>query len=113
MLSITVSDVLLLLLRPDQQDFQGTAVTVDIARRLSVPSLLLVVNKVPDVVDLDDLGEQMRRAYGTSAAAILPLSRQMVINASSGLFSLTSPDHPWSQGIRQIVHRLSHSPEPS
>ena len=31
LLSITISDILLLILRPDQQDFQGTAVTVDVA----------------------------------------------------------------------------------
>ena len=55
MLSLTISDVLLLMLRPDKQDFQGTAVTVDIARRLDVPRLLLVVNKVPHGVDRDDL----------------------------------------------------------
>ena len=47
LLSITISDVLLLILRPDKQDYQGTAVTVDIARRLEVPELLLLVNKVP------------------------------------------------------------------
>ena len=33
------------ILRPDQQDFQGTAVTVDIAKSLGVPELRLVVNK--------------------------------------------------------------------
>ena len=31
LLSIAISDVLIVILRPDQQDFQGTAVTVDIA----------------------------------------------------------------------------------
>ncbi len=103
MLSITVSDVLLLLLRPDKQDFQGTAVAVDIARRLSVPNLLLVLNKVPEAVDLADLRAQMQTAYGTPTAAILPLSTQVVINASSGLFSRTHPDHPWSHGIREIA----------
>ncbi|MEZ5186938.1 MAG: MinD/ParA family protein [Candidatus Nanopelagicales bacterium] len=103
MLSITVSDILLLLLRPDQQDFQGTAVTVDIARRLSVPDLQLVLNKVPDVVDLDDLRAQMDSAYAAPTAAILPLSTEVVINASGSLFSLTHPDHAWSQGIRDIV----------
>ena len=45
LLSITISDVLLLIMRPDRQDFQGTAVTVDIARRLEVPKMLLLVNK--------------------------------------------------------------------
>ena len=110
MLSITVSDVLLLLLRPDNQDFQGTAVTVDIARRLSVPNLLLVLNKVPDTVDLDDLREQMNQAYGAPTAAVLPLSTQLVINASGALFSLTHPDHPWSQGIRTIAGSLQEDP---
>src|SRR5436190_5921619 len=45
LLSVAISDVLIIILRPDQQDFQGTAVTVDIARSLDVPNLLLVVNK--------------------------------------------------------------------
>ena len=46
LLSITISDVLVLILRPDQQDYQGTAVTIDVARKLEVPKLLLVVNKL-------------------------------------------------------------------
>jgi MinD-like ATPase involved in chromosome partitioning or flagellar assembly len=113
MLSITVSDVLLLLLRPDKQDFQGTAVAVDIARRLSVPNLLLVLNKVPDVVDVADLRDQMQNAYGTPTAAVLPLSTQVVINASGGLFALSHPDHPWSQGIRDIADIIQNARTPA
>ncbi|KAA0252429.1 MAG: MinD/ParA family protein, partial [Chloroflexi bacterium] len=37
LLSIATSDVLIVILRPDNQDLQGTAVTVDIARSLDVP----------------------------------------------------------------------------
>lgn len=106
MLSITVSDVLLLLLRPDKQDFQGTAVTVDIARRLDVPALLLVLNKVPHGVDLEDLRAQMNSAYGAPTAAFLPLSEDLVLNASGALFSLTHPDHPWSSQIHAIADAL-------
>ncbi len=106
LLSITISDILLLILRPDKQDFQGTAVTVDVARRLDVPNLLLVLNKVPSGVDLDDLRSQMDAAYGAETAAMLPLSEQVVQNASGDLFSLSDPDHPWSAEIRKIVERI-------
>ncbi len=107
MLSISISDILLLLLRPDQQDFQGTAVTVDIARRLRVSRLLLVINKVPRTVDTDDLRHQVNRAYDAQTAAVLPLSEEMVINASGSLFSLTHPGHPWSEQIEAIVAAIS------
>lgn len=106
LLSITISDVLLLILRPDRQDFQGTAVTVDVARKLEVPTLYLMVNKVPRGIDTDDLREQMTAAYAAETAAILPLAEEVVQNASGGLFSLTNPDHPWSQQIRGVAERL-------
>ncbi len=106
LLSITISDVLLLILRPDRQDFQGTAVTVDVARKLDVPSLFLVLNKVPSNVDTDDLKAQMTAAYNSPVAAVLPLSEQVVQNASGGLFSLTSPSDPWSQQIRAIAQAI-------
>ena len=106
LLSITISDVLLLLLRPDRQDFQGTAVTVDVARRLEVPALYLIVNKVPRGVDTDDLREQMTAAYAAETVAILPLAEEVVQNASGGLFSLTNPEHPWSQQMRGVAERL-------
>lgn len=106
LLSITISDILLLILRPDRQDFQGTAVTVDVARRLDVPNLFLVLNKVPSGVDFDDLREQMNAAYASETVAMLPLSEQVVQNASGGLFSITSPEHEWSAEIRKIVARI-------
>jgi MinD-like ATPase involved in chromosome partitioning or flagellar assembly len=107
MLSLTISDVLLLILRPDKQDFQGTAVTVDIARRLDVPLLLLVVNKVPSNIDTEDLRSQINNAYGAETAAVLPLSEQVVQNASAGLFSLLHPEHPWSEQVRILAARIS------
>ncbi len=108
LLSITVSDTLVLLLRPDRQDYQGTAVTVDIARRLDVPELLLLVNKVPTTLDLDGVAADVSTAYDAEVAGVLPLSEDLVTNASSGLFSVTHPDHPWSVTIRAVADRLLH-----
>ena len=106
LLSITISDTLLLILRPDKQDFQGTAVTVDIARRLEVPELLLLVNKVPSQADLAAVSEDVSRAYGAEVAGVLQLTEDMVTNASGGLFSITSPDHPWSRTLTSVAARV-------
>ncbi len=51
LLSIAISNKLLLVMRPDSQDFQGTAVTAELARRLEIPEILIVVNKVPPGMD--------------------------------------------------------------
>ena len=63
LLSIAISDILLIVLRPDQQDFQGTAVTVDIARSLDVPNLILMVNKALPKYDFDDIENRSKTPF--------------------------------------------------
>ena len=106
LLSIAISDALVILLRPDQQDYQGTAVTVDLARRLGVPNMLLVLNKVLPLFDLAAMKEQAESAFGAPVAGILPLSEEMVRLASSDIFCRRHPDHPFTQGVRQVLTRL-------
>jgi MinD-like ATPase involved in chromosome partitioning or flagellar assembly len=64
LLSIAISDTLVIVLRPDQQDYQGTAVTVDLARRLETPRILLVINKVLPPFDAAAVGAQIGSTYG-------------------------------------------------
>lgn len=40
-LSIAICHVLILILRPDKQDYQGIAVTIDVARQLNVRKMIL------------------------------------------------------------------------
>lgn len=107
LLSIAVSDLLILLMRPDRQDYQGTAVTVEVARKLEVPELLLVVNKALATADVAELRQQVESAYGAPVAAVLPLSEDLVRMASSDLFSLREPDHAWSREVRGIAERIA------
>lgn len=107
LLSITISDILLLLMRPDKQDFQGTAVTVDVARRLEVPDLLLVINKVPASIDAVALRADLSRIYGAEVAGLLPLSETVVESASGALFSVTQPDDPWSVALAEVARRVN------
>jgi len=104
LLSIAISDALLIILRPDQQDFQGTAVTVDIARSLDVANLLLMVNKaVPNKYDYIHLKEQIEQTYHAPLTGILPLNFELADNASKDLFSLAHPDHEWSRELRKVA----------
>ncbi len=107
LLSIAISDILIIILRPDQQDFQGTAVTVDIARSLDVTNLFLMVNKaVPNKYDYQDLKAQIEKTYAAPLTGILPLSFDMADNASKDLFSLAYPDHAWSKELRKVAEAV-------
>jgi septum site-determining protein MinD len=106
LLSIAISDVLLLVLRPDSQDFQGTAVTAELARRLDIPEMLLVVNKVPPGMDAAQLRTKVESTYQAEVAALLPMNFEIVRVASSGIFVNQFPEHPMTLGLKQIAARL-------
>ena len=106
LLSITISDVLLLIMRPDRQDFQGTAVTVDIARRLEVPKMLMMVNKVLSSYDFDEVKSEVQNTFGAPVVAILPLTEEMIQLASREIFCLRYPDHPLTQIYGDIANLL-------
>lgn len=106
LLSIALSDVLLILLRPDQQDYQGTAVTVDVSRHLEVPRMYLLVNKMPPSYDPIPLEAKVREAYGCDVAAVIPHSDDVMILASSGIFVLQYPNHPVTTSLRRVATLL-------
>ena len=103
---MTLARQLVLILRPDRQDYQGTAVTVEVARKLDVPRMVLVVNKALQTFDFAALREQVERAYQTPVAGILPLNDEVAQLASGDVFSLRHPDHPWSRELRRIASHL-------
>ena len=106
LLSITISDVLVMVMRPDQQDFQGTAVTVDLARKLKVPKMLLLMNKVIKSLDLEDLKQQLEQTYKLPVAGTLPLSEEMVELGSRGVFALNYPQHPLTKVLEAIAEDI-------
>ncbi len=114
LLSITISNTLIIILRPDRQDFQGTAVTVELARKLKVPKLLLVVNRVLTSFDFNAVRRQVETTYNATVAGILPNCDEMMQLASSDLFYLRYPDHPLSHELRKVadqIHKVDEKPQ--
>lgn len=105
-LTIAISHVLILILRPDKQDYQGTAVTVDVARQLKVRKMLLTVNKALSVMNFDALRQKVEEAYDAPVAGIFPLSEDMVKLASEGVFCVRHPEHPISQEFRKVAQQI-------
>jgi MinD-like ATPase involved in chromosome partitioning or flagellar assembly len=107
LLSIAISDTLLVILRPDQQDYQGTSVTVEIARKLEVPRLLILVNKVPPSFDAATVRRRVEETYDAEVAAVIPHAEELMALASTGVFALRFPDHPITAIFRQLAARVA------
>ena len=106
LLSIAMSNALAIIMRPDQQDYEGTSVTVSVARKLRVPRMVLVVNKTPQVFDFAEVEDHVEKTYGCEVAAVLPHADEMMVLSSAGIFALHYPDHPVTELYRQVAKRL-------
>jgi len=106
LLSIIISHTLAIILRPDQQDYEGTDVTLQVARQLNVPNMVLIVNKLPLTLNSDAVKSQVEDVYGCSVVAVLPHSDEMMSLASGGIFYLQYPEHPMSNQYRHMVNEL-------
>lgn len=106
LLSIAVSNVLLLIMRPDNQDFQGTAVTVELARQLEVPTMYMLLNKVPPGTDHAALRQHVESLYKAPVAAILPLNSEIVRLASSSIFVNRFPEHPFTLELKKVADKI-------
>ncbi len=106
LLSIAISDVLVLIMRPDNQDYQGTSVTVDVARKLDVEKMFLVLNKVPASVNPEIARQNVREKYDCEVAAVIPHSDDLMTLASGGIFSCKYPQHEVTKIYEQLASRV-------
>jgi septum site-determining protein MinD len=106
LLSIAISDALAIVMRPDQQDFQGTSVTVEVARKLDVNRIVLIVNKTPPVWDFEDVKKRVESTYNCPVAAVLPHSDELMILASEGVFVAKYPDHQITKKLKTAALML-------
>jgi septum site-determining protein MinD len=107
LLAIAMSDALAIVLRPDHQDYEGTQVTVTVARKLAVPTMVLVVNKTPEAFDATEVRERVEKAYECRVAAVVPHSDELMALSSAGIFAMTHPDHPVTGLYRGLAAELA------
>ncbi|MBI5947438.1 MAG: MinD/ParA family protein [Chloroflexi bacterium] len=104
--SLAISTAVVMVLRPDQQDYEGTGVAVEVARSLEVPRLLLVVNKAPSTLDARALKERLEGTFHCTVAAVLPHSDEMMTLGSADVFANKYPNDPITRALDGVVEML-------
>jgi MinD-like ATPase involved in chromosome partitioning or flagellar assembly len=105
--SIAISHTLVIIMRPDQQDYEGTGVTVEVARSLDVPQMMLIVNKTPPAFAPAEVQARVEQTYSCEVAAVLPHADEMMTLASSDIFVLRYPDHSLTALYREVAAKLA------
>jgi MinD-like ATPase involved in chromosome partitioning or flagellar assembly len=106
LLTIAISDTLVIVLRPDKQDYHGTAVLVEVAGRMAVPHVHMLANKVVGQVDRQDIVQKIKQGYGYDVIGILPFAEEMARLGSDGVFAARYPTHPLSKELQAIAQRI-------
>jgi MinD-like ATPase involved in chromosome partitioning or flagellar assembly len=106
LLALALAHTLIVVLRPQARDFQASAVTVDVARNLSNPRILLALNPAPAALDVDQARLELEKVYGCPVGAVLPHSDGLMTQASGGLVTLEAPDDPYSLALNGLVNQL-------
>lgn len=106
LLTIAISDTLIIVLRPDKQDYHGTAVLTEVASRMAVPHVHMLANKVLGNLDKDDIRRKIHQGYGYDVIGILPFAEEMARLGSDGVFAARYPSHPLSKELDLVVQRI-------
>ena len=106
LLSAAISDVLVIILRPDRQDYQGTAIMVELARQLEVPKMLLLINKAVNQKDFAALQQRVESIYSVGVAGVIPLSEEVAVLGSTDLFCLLHPGHPMTLALQSAIGEI-------
>jgi septum site-determining protein MinD len=109
LLALVVADTVLVVLRPDQQDYEGTGVLAEVADGLEVPRRALVVNKAPPSLPVEEVRRRVEDAYGAPVLAVLPHDDEVMALGSRRVFALDHPAHPFTRGVGAIATELERA----
>ena len=105
LLSMSVTDILVIVMRLDEQDYQGVSMTLDISKRLNLPRNLVIVNNTPKGYDQKSVETQLAKSFECEIGAILPHSDDFLTLASKNIFALQYPEHPVTKLLEEFTKK--------
>jgi len=103
---LAIAEALIIVSRLDQEDLQGTGVAIDIAHKLDVPHLMLLINLVDQSFDTTQVKSQVEQAYDCEVAGVLPEVSERLVS-ENGIFAINHPLHPLTLRLKQVGERIA------
>lgn len=109
LLAINNARHLLVVLRPDTLDYEGTGLLVQVARKLNSAHVMLVANQAPEE-GMESLKTQLENTFETPVAAVIPYDPQVQDYDGVGAFVLEQPEHAVTRAITGILKPIMKTP---
>ena len=106
LLALALSDAAGIIMRFDQQDYQGTAITLGLAQTLEVPKIMMILNQIPSDLSLDNARKQAEEGFEIEVASVIPHSDDLALIGSSKILSVAYPEHPLVDLFKEIFDKL-------
>jgi MinD-like ATPase involved in chromosome partitioning or flagellar assembly len=106
LIPLPISDVLVVVLRLDQADYQGTSITLDLVRKLNIPRVVLIVNEAPLTFDFRDVKAKIEATYDCRVIAILPYVEEIMALGNQDIFALRYPHHQLTKTLHDVAASL-------
>ncbi len=103
---LALTDILRIVMFLDHREYQGTGATLDVARRLNVGDVAILVNDVPELFNYDQVRSEVSETYDCPVT-VLPHSEELLTMAGRGIFIQEYPDHPLASAIREAAATLT------
>lgn len=106
LVSLAFSNALVMVLHPDKQDFQGTAVTVEVARKLHIANIHIAMNDAPETLEERDAQIQLQESYGCNSCLVLKHAEELLALGSAKPFVLHYPNHSFTHALQTLAEKF-------
>lgn len=103
---IALSNILVVVLRLEQQEYQGTGVIVDIAHKLDVSNVQIATSQTPSMYNFAQIESQVRQAYQSPLLMSIPHSQEVIELTGGDIFVLRHPQHPITSQLNRAADHL-------
>jgi len=104
--ALEAANSLLMVMTPDEQDARGAAATLQVARRLEIPHIFILVNKIPSTAEPAAVQLEIEALCDAPVTGRFLHAEEMLKHASKGIFIHRYPEHPITMELKKVADAL-------